>query len=444
MFDKKDTAKKKPKAWIIDVNMGYGHQRTAFPLRDLAPNKKIISANSYKGIPQKDRKIWERSRKFYEFISKFKRIPFIGSLIWSIFDSFQEVVSYYPKKDLSSPNLSLRVIFSTIRKGWGKDLIERLKLKDLPLVTTFFTSAFIAEEHSFPNRVYCIVCDADIARTWAPLEPQKSKIKYLAPCNWVVSRLQLYGVKKENIYLTGYPLPKENIGSEEREILKEDLGHRIVNLDPDKKYRLPYRPLIKNYVGVLPQKSNHPLTLMFAVGGAGAQKELGMQIVESLKGRIRKNDIRVILVAGIREEVKSYFQREARKLGLGNTLGKSIEILFDPKIQEYFKKFNKALRKTDILWTKPSELSFYAGLGLPIIIAPCIGSHERFNRKWLLRIGAGIVQQNPKYTEQWLFDLIKGGRLAEAAMQGFMEIENLGAFNIEKVIANPNSNHIIS
>ncbi len=422
----------KNKAWIVDVNMGYGHQRTAFPLRDLAIEGKMVIANDYKGIPSKDKNIWERSRKFYEFVSRFKKFPILGKLAWSIFNKFQEVSAYYPKKDSSLPNFSLKVIFSTIKKGWGKDLILRIKNPPAPFITTFFTPAFMAEEHGFSGKIHCIICDADIARTWVPLKPQKSKIKYLAPCSWVVSRLQLYGVKKENIYLTGYPLPKENIGTEKQEILKEDLKSRIVNLDPQKKYRMPYSPLIKKYLGSLPEKSNRPLTLMFAVGGAGAQKEIGIQIVKSLKDKIKKKEVRVILVAGIKEEIKDYFYRRLKE----NNLQKEVEILFDVKIHNYFEKFNKTLRKTDILWTKPSELSFYAGLGVPIIIAPTVGSHEDFNKKWLLRTGAGIPQHNPKYTDQWLFDLIKSGRLAESSMRGFLEIESLGIFNIENVVFN--------
>lgn len=40
----------KAKAWVVDVNMGYGHQRTAYPLRKLAPRGKVIHANDYHGI----------------------------------------------------------------------------------------------------------------------------------------------------------------------------------------------------------------------------------------------------------------------------------------------------------------------------------------------------------------------------------------------------------
>jgi hypothetical protein len=88
-----------------------------------------------------------------------------------------------------------------------------------------------------------------------------------------------------------------------------------------------------------------------------------------------------------------------------------------------------------MLMTKPSELSFYAGLGIPIIIQPSIGSQEDFNRRWLMHIGAGMLQENPKYTQEWIFDMLGGGDLAEVAMQGFVEIEKLGTYHIEKIVA---------
>ncbi len=428
----------KGKAWIVAVNMGYGHQRTAYPLKDLAPGETVINANSYEGIPEKDRNVWETTRKFYEFISRFRRFPIIGQTAFSLFDKFQRIRNFYPRRDLSEPNFSLKRIFSMIKKGWGKDLILKLNENPLPMISTFFTSAFMAEVFDYPNQIYCVICDADIARTWVSLNPSKSRIKYFAPCNWVVDRLKLYGIKEENIFLTGYPLPKENVGKD-TEILKHDLSHRILNLDPKGRYRLRYHPLIEKYIGVLPKESNHPLTIMFAVGGAGAQKVIGVKIIENLKEKIKTGKIKIILVAGIREKVKEYFLDNIKALGLEDKLDKNIEIIFSKDIQDYFQKFNQALRTTDILWTKPSELSFYSGLGLPIIIAPSIGSQEDFNKRWLLRLRAGFSQGNPKYIDQWLFDLLKGGRLAEAAVRGFIEVENLGTYKIEKIISQTKS-----
>ena len=416
------------KVWVISVSMGYGHQRTAYPLKDLAPEGEVINANAYQGIPQRDRKIWEGMRMFYEFISRLKRLPLIGETAFAAYDKFQKILSFYPKRDLSEPNLQLKQIFSLIKKGWGGHLIERFKQKSLPLISTFFIPAFMAEYLNYPGKIYCIICDADISRTWVSFNPSQSKIKYFAPTRRVTERLKLYGVKPENIYLTGYPLPLELLGSENLEILKNDLLNRILNLDPKGRYRHYYEPLIKKYLGDLPQKSNHPLTIMFAVGGAGAQKEIGTQIIKSLKNKIKNGEVKIILAAGIKEKVKKYFKKN-----IGNLNG--VEIIFGRDINDYFQKFNQALRKTDVLWTKPSELSFYAALGLPIIIAPPIGSQEDFNKRWLLKSGFGNFQENPNLAHQWLFDWLDGGYLAEAAMQGFIEGEKLGAFNIQKIIS---------
>ncbi|XOA42603.1 MAG: DUF6938 domain-containing protein [Candidatus Nealsonbacteria bacterium] len=423
------------KTWVISVNMGYGHQRTAYPLKKLAFKGKIIHANSYQGILKRDRMLWEQSRKFYEFISNFKRVPLIGEFSFSVYNQFQKILSFYPKRDLSKPNFSLKRFYSLFKKGWGKDLIEKLKKESIPLISTFFIPAFMAEFFNYPGEIFCVVCDADIARPWAPLEPFSSKIKYFAPTERVVERLKLYGVKKENIFLTGYPLPLENIGSENLEILKHDLAERLLILDPQRKYFQRYQPLIKRYLGKLPKKPSRPLTVMFAIGGAGAQKEIGFKILKSLREKIRTKKVKIILVAGIRKWIKDYFLKHIKDLDLEGVFGDNIEIIFNKNIEGYFKDFNLALRKTDILWTKPSELSFYTALGLPIIIAPSIGSQEDFNREWLLRLGSAILERNPNYTDEWLFDLLKSGWFAEAAMQGFIEGEKRGVFNIKKIIS---------
>jgi len=423
------------KAWVISVNMGYGHQRTAYPLRDLAFKGEIINANSYQGIPEKDRKIWEGTRRFYEFISNFSRIPLVGKTAFSIYDKFQKILGFYPKRDLSQPNFNLKQIYSFFKKDWGKDLIEKLKINPLPLITTFFIPAFMAEFFNYPGEIFCVVCDADISRTWAPLNPKESKIKYFASTERVIERLKLYGVKEENIFLTGYPLPLENIGVSPPagglEILKEDLRLRLLNLDPKKRYFEKYKTLIEEKVGKLPEKSDHPLTILFSVGGAGAQKEIAIKIVKSLRERIKRGEIKIILSVGIREKIKKYFEKNLAEIKCNEERARYVEIIFEKDIESYFQKFNQVLRKTDILWTKPSELSFYSALGIPIIISSPIGSQEEFNMRWLLKSGFGIFQENPNYTNQWLFDWLEKGYLAEAAMEGFVEGEKLGTLNIE-------------
>lgn len=421
----------KKKAWVVAADMGYGHQRTAYPLRDLTTDGKVINANNYDGIPQKDRNFWQSTKSFYEFVSRFRKVPIIGLAFFLFFDSFQKIMGYYPKRDLSGANFNGKAILFSIRRGWGRDLIEKFKKHPAPLVTTFFTPAFMAEEFKYPGVIYCIICDADINRVWVSQNPKESVIKYFAPCTWARDRLKLYGVKPENITLTGYPLPKENIG-QGMEIVRKDLGYRLLNLDPRGKYRRLYAPLIKGYLGELPTIPNHPLTVMFSIGGAGAQKEIALAVLKSLREKIKAKELRFIISIGTRKELESYFTAHLNNFAFGDWA----QVLSGDTTKEYFDKFNAALRTTDILMTKPSELSFYAGLGIPIIIQPSIGSQEDFNRRWLMHTGAAILQENPKFMAEWLYDVLGAGDFAEMALQGFVEIEKMGTYTIEKIVAN--------
>lgn len=423
------------RAWVVAVSMGYGHQRTAFPLRDLAPEGRVTFANDYEGIPKGDKRIWQGSRSFYEFISKFQRVPLIGNFFFYVFDQFQKILSFYPKRDLSAPTLSLKNIFRLIKRGWGKHLIETLSKNPLPFLTTFFTPAFMAELFNYPGEIYCIICDADISRAWVPLNPGASRIKYFAPTGRVTERLMLYGVREENIFLTGYPLPKENLGSLALETLRTDLGQRLMKLDPQGQYCKTHFALIRTYLGDSLKQPDRPPTIMFSIGGAGAQKEIALKAIKSLAQKIKSSEIKFIVSAGMKSEVRDYFLKALHKLNIENGPANGVEILYEPNVPDYFKKFNETLRVTDILWTKPSELSFYSALGIPIIIAPPLGSQETFNRDWLLAKGSGVPQNDPNYTSEWLFDFLNEGRFAEAAMEGFLQTEKLGTYKIEEIVS---------
>ena len=85
--------KDKHNAWIVAVDMGYGHQRAAYPLREL-DHQQVINANNYQGIPAKDKKIWKQSRSAYEAFTRFKRVPVIGEFVWNILKESSKKVSY--------------------------------------------------------------------------------------------------------------------------------------------------------------------------------------------------------------------------------------------------------------------------------------------------------------------------------------------------------------
>lgn len=424
------------KAHVVAVDMGYGHERAAFAIRHLGGGE-IIVANNYPGIPSGDLSVWKQSRKFYETISRLQPIPVIGNALFKAFvDVSQKIEPFYPRRDLARPTIQTRETYFAIRRGLGRDLINRLRNRPLPFVSTFFIPAFAAEEHDYPGDIYVVVCDADISRAWAPYDPKHSRIKYFAPNGRVVERLKLYGVRDENIFLTGFPLPEELIGGPRAPIARADLHQRICNLDPNDIFWSRYQKVLRTELGgtCVRLRKNRPPTITFSVGGAGAQKVIAVSALKALRAAIRQHRIRVYLVAGTRADVARYFTRAARSLGLGPELGRGVQVYSRPTRHQYFMDFPKLLRETDVLWTKPSELSFYAGLGIPVIMAPPIGSQEDFNRKWLFAVGAGTDQLDPEHMEEWIFDWLESGALARMAWNGFIEAPTHGAYRIESII----------
>lgn len=139
------------------------------------------------------------------------------------------------------------------------------------------------------------------------------------------------------------------------------------------------------------------------------------------------------LVCGVRKEIRGYFEEAVKANGLEAC--PDVKIIGGQGDEEYFDSFNTSLRDTDIIWTKPSEMSFYVGLGIPIIMAPTIGAQETFNRRWLDEIQAGIPQDDPRYAHEWLFDLLDQGRFAEAAWSGFLKARKYGTYKIHELIA---------
>lgn len=415
---------------LLAADMGYGHQRPAHALRHLSGGEVLI-VNDYKGIEEWEKDYWINTQSSYEKISRLKKIPLFGHLVFKAMDAFQKIRPMYPTRDLSRPTIQQLAFYSVIKKGLGKALINQIDDSSKPLVTTFFVGAYMAEYHGYSGDIYCVVCDTDASRAWAPLNPQGSRIKYFLPNDKLKERFLMYGMREENLIVSGFPLPKEIIG-EKKEIASKSLKRRVSRLDPSGEYRKEYASLLKS---VLPNDeitTAGPVTIAYAVGGAGAQKEIGGMLLKELARDIKKGDIALNLIAGVREEVRDYFISQAEENGL--KIGDGVEIIYADNKDDYFVKFNKTIASSDILWTKPSELSFFCALGIPIIISEPIGSQEDFNREWILSVGAGIDALETEHVEEWLPDLLASGRLARAAVDAFLNAENMGTYNIEKII----------
>lgn len=431
------------RAWAVTVLMGLGHLRAAYPLRDLT-HEGVIIYGSRQTTPEPEYRIWRRLRRLYYASSRAGTIPILGRYLVGLLLAIQNIKPYYPKTDQSRPNMAVIFLKFLIQKrDLCRSLRDKLASAPYPVIHTFYATAIAMDTLEPPasatSQEHCLlICDADFNRVWVPENPRSSRLRYLAPCTQVRRRLLAYGVSEKNIFMTGFPLPKENIGSEDGlEVLKADLFNRLLRLDPAGKFFSYHEKSVMGWLGWdrLPPERERHYTVMFAIGGAGAQVEMVRKILVGLKDRLLRGDVRLILSCGIQKKVFELVLGFLSRAGLRDRIGRDLEIIYDPDVYAYLEKFNTALRRTDVLWTKPSELAFYCGSGLPILMADPIGAHEELNKRWLQEIHAGIIPPGPlEACGDWLSDLRESGRLAEAAWDGFLKARKLGTYKIERLI----------
>jgi len=411
---------------VVAIEMGYGHLR---PARSLARelNVQMLHADRPPLADAEEQRRWAATRRLYESVSRISGIPWVGPPLRGLLNSITNIPNLYPFRDLSGATLGVKLLARSARQGLGRSIVNYLRDRDLALLTTFYSPAVLADFHGY-DRIFCVVTDSDVNRVWAPINPKSSKIRYLAPSGRVVRRLRAYGVPESQIELTGFPLPHSLVGGMEGTTLRKNLLQRLARLDPTQTFRQAFAADLE-HVGPLPA-TNEPPHLVFAVGGSGAQAEMSASFLPSLRPLLERRRLRLTLVAGARAEVKTRFEDELARARLADQLGRSVDILYEPVLDDYFDRFDALLADTDILWTKPSELVFYAALGIPLLLAPPVGIHESYNLRWVRENGAGFKQRDARVIGDRLLDHLHDGNLASAAWAGYRRLPSRGLYQI--------------
>lgn len=423
---------------VVAVDMGYGHLRAARPLAD-ALGTNVLHVDRPPLADRPEQVLWQRVRRVYEVTSRLSQAPFVGGPFRRSLEAATDIPALHPARDMSAPTLGVHLVDALGRIGLGRGLVDYLRDARAPLLTTYFTPAILADRAGL-GPIWCVVTDTDINRAWVPVDPVKSRIVWLAPSRRAERRLQAYGVPADRIRLTGFPLPHGLVGGPDRPTARRNLARRLVRLDPRGAFRRRSGRLMEAALGVpLPaEEAGRPPLVSFAVGGAGAQTELAVELVAGLKPALRRGVIRLTLVAGVRREVAEAFERVIAAEGLrGAAHAGVVEILHEPSLDAYFQRMDALLAETDVLWTKPSEMVFHAALGLPLVLSPAVGVHERYNRRWVLDHGAGLLQRDLGAAASHLEELLEDGTLATMAFAGFVNLPADGLYRILDVVGAP-------
>jgi hypothetical protein len=420
---------------LTAIDMGYGHLRAAHALAT-ALDVPVHCVDEPPLADADEQRVWARARRMYEFVSRASQLPLVGGPFDFVLGALTSIPDLYPIRDLSAPTLAVRYLARQAAGGLGRGLVDRLRASDQPLLTTFYAPAVLADLAG-RDGVFCVVTDADVNRIWVPPDVRRTRIHYLVPGPRTARRLKSYGVPPALITVTGFPLPPELLGGRSLPALKANLAARLARLDPRRAFLDAYRDEVDHFLpGPLPASTEAPL-IAFAVGGAGAQSGLPRRFLPGFQRPLREGRLRLSLVAGVRPEVAGRFEQAVAGAGLSDLLGGPIDILRADTLGEYFQRFNALLARADVLWTKPSELTFFAALGLPLLFAPPVGRHESYNLRWAREAGAGVKQRDPGSMAERLLDWIDDGTLAGAAWSGYMRLPKFGTYRIADLVKQP-------
>jgi UDP-N-acetylglucosamine:LPS N-acetylglucosamine transferase len=392
---------------LVSVNMGYGHLRAAYALAD-ALEVPVQRADEAPLASPAEVRLWRAARAGYEGLSRLSQRRAVGRPLSHLLQKITEIQPRGPHRTSRLPRRTVRFLERRIAHGFGGGLCRHLEATGAPLVTTFYAPALAADLFTSAP-VFCVVTDNDVHPVWAPADGTASRIRYLVPAPETAARLASYGVRAENISVTGFPLPRSLADSAEAH-LEARLG------------RLEGR--------------GEPPLVTFAVGGAGAQSERARQLLGAVAGPLRRGEVRLALVAGLRPKLARAFRRWAAAVGVDGA-GGSLTIVEAETFAALYERFNDVLGRTDVLWTKPSELSFYAALGLPLILDDPVGDHERANARWVLQAGAGVVRPEASDFGSEILKWLGDGTLASCARSAFARLPRGGAPAISEAVLNP-------
>lgn len=193
-------------------------------------------------------------------------------------------------------------------------------------------------------------------------------------------------------------------------------------------------------------KNNKPLRILLTVGGAGAQKEMFVKIINNILPHVKKNKAVIFINVGDHKNVWEELcldipcLREMATLHMDNwqeTLDFSekalnsditgIHCFYNEDIYAAVYSTNLLMRATDLLATKPSELAFYP---VPKLMIKRVGGHEAWGAIRAAEIGDGTIECNTVDKIEQMLDIIFSEEdVLTMMVENILKANKIGTYN---------------
>jgi hypothetical protein len=413
---------------VVAVEMGYGHLRAAYTLAE-SFGTEVIRMDLPPSAGPAEAAFWHGILKFYNGLSQACDWPLAGPAAKSILEKLTEIAPLCPSVNTEPSTWLARLADGLTGSVVGRRLRAMATDTGRPLLATY-PAAAMAARHASGTRVFCLATDTDVNRAWAPANARTACIDYFAPVSRVADRLRSFGVPEKHIHLTGFPLPAKLVAQ-----APSALARRLHRLDPARSFRHQAGKECAGFIqDSLQSASMEPIAMTIAIGGAGSQTRHVGPILKSVRKQILAGKMRLHLIAGTRADVADTLRKMIQIAGLSPENRNQVEVIFAAEPKEYFHRFEDCLAATDLLWTKPSELVFYAALGLPLLLSPPLGGQEHANRDWLLSHDMALDAGNPAMLGQRINSLLATGELCRIAWNSYSRLDRDGFKRIQQVL----------
>jgi hypothetical protein len=192
--------------------------------------------------------------------------------------------------------------------------------------------------------------------------------------------------------------------------------------------------------------SQKPLRFLLTVGGAGAQQAMFISIINKLMPYVKKNQVALFINVGdhkkvwdgLSEKITGLDQQTVKHFDDWNGTKTFCDSAIDGDVtgvhafyhEDIFAAVystNLLMRVSDVLMTKPSELSFYP---IPKLLIQRVGGHEAYGAIRASEIGDGTIEcENIPLTLQMIELMLSSEEILAQMNQNILEANNNGIYN---------------